>query len=391
MIEIPIAFRELFKPYRFKSFFGGRGGAKSYTFAQTLLIKAANEKHKILCTREYQTSIKNSVKSTLDTMIKKMNLEFFYKSGRDTIEGKNGSIFIFNGIKLNPMEIKSLDGVTICWAEESQRISQESMDILIPTIREENSEIWFSWNPYLKTDPVYKMFVTEGRPNSLIKKVSYLDNPFVSQTLLAEMEYDKKHNPEKYMHIWEGNPLTISEAVVFKDKFKIENFETPKGVTFYLGLDLGFSVDPMAFIRCYIDHANRKIFIDKGLSAVGVEIEDTASFLTGVIKDCKSWMITADRSRPEIISHLRNKNFRIQGSKSGPGSVLEGVEFIKSYSVIIHESLKDVINEFSLYSYKVDKHTGNILPLLEDKNNHFIDALRYATEGLRGPQASMSL
>jgi len=272
-INVPSAFKGLFDDYRFKVFYGGRSGSKSLTFAQVLLLVAAQTPLKILCVREYMATIRDSVKSTLDTMIDMMELDTFYKSTDRSLVGINGSEFIFKGIKMDPMGIKSTEGVNICWAEEAQRISQQSWDILIPTIREEGSEVWISFNPYVASDPVYQMFITEGRPNSLVKKVTYADNPFLSKTALADMEYDRQHNPDKYMHVWEGNPLTISDAVVFRGKFKIDSFRAPKDTVFYLGLDFGFSQDPLAFIRCYIDHTNRELFIDKAVSGVGVKLQ----------------------------------------------------------------------------------------------------------------------
>ena len=384
-VQIPAAFEFLFSPSRYKVPYGGRGAAKSWSIATALLIEGTQKKHIILCTREFQVSIKDSVKSLLDKKIKDLKLDYFYTSTRDQIIGINGTQIIFAGLKANISNIKSLEGVTIVWIEEGQTISQASLDVLIPTIRETDSEIWISFNTGLEKDPVYKMFIKEGKPDSVVRKINYDENPFFPDVLRKEMKYDKEHDTDKYNHIWLGNPLTISDAVIFKGKFKIDRFEAPENATFYLGLDLGFSTDPLAFIRCYIDNDNRKLFIDKAKGGIGIEIDDTAAFLEGTIPDSKKWMITADSARPEIISYLHRHGFRIRKSRKGKDSVVEGIEFIKNYTTIIHESLKSVIHEFNSYSYKVDKLTGDILPLVEDKNNHFIDALRYATERLRRP------
>lgn len=388
-IKIPKKFKFLFRPLRYKISYGGRGAAKSESYAIALLLAGIQNKERILCCREFQASIKDSVKSLLDRKIDEMNLSSFYSSIRDSIRGRNGTEFIFAGIKQNASKIKSTDNVTKCWVEEGQTISQDSLDILIPTIRAENSEIWVSMNTGTEDDPMYSYFIKNEVPDSVVKKVNYYDNPFFPEVLRREMEYCKQHDYDKYLHVWEGECVSITDACVFKNKYKIDRFEAPKDTTFYLGLDLGFSVDPLAFIRCYIDHDKRMLFIDKGKSAVGVEIDDTPAFLNGVIPDCKNWMITVDSARPEIISHLRRHGFRVRPSKKGAGSVVEGVEYLKNFTIIIHESLKSVIHEFMTYSYKIDKHTNDILPILEDKNDHFIDALRYATEALRRPQPFM--
>jgi len=385
MIKVPAAFKELFDPYDFKIYYGGRNGGKSKTFAQALLILGSQNPLKILCVREYMATIKDSVKSDLDEMIQLMNLEDFYESIKTEIIGLNGTQFIFKGIKLDPIGIKSTSGVNICWVEEAHSVSQTSWDILIPTIREEGSEIWVSFNPDLDTDPVYKMFIIDGRPNTLLKKVTWRDNPFFSERARRDMEFDKKNDPQKYLHIWEGECKTISDAVVFKDKFEVQKFDTPddEDLIFYHGLDFGFSIDPLAYLRCFIDHNNRKLYIDRAISGVGIEIEDHEDFILSCVPDAKEWVIKADSARPELIDYLNRKGFKIFSAKKGKDSIKEGIEFIKNYRIIIHESLQDVIKEFSTYSYKVDKHTGQILPILEDKNNHFIDALRYALEDIR--------
>ena len=386
-IQIPEAFSELFTPMTYKVYYGGRDGAKSYTFAEVLLIKAAEKKMKILCVREYMSSIKDSVKSTLDEMIEYMDMGYFYKSTQNSIVGINGTEFIFAGIKLNVNNIKSTNNVDIAWVEEANTLSVLSWDILLPTIRKEGSEVWVSFNPYQVKDPVWQMWIENEMPNSIVRKVTYRDNPFSSQKSKNDRAYDRKHDPDKYQHKWEGNPLTISDAVIFKNKFEIDRFEAPEDAVFYLGLDLGFSVDPLAFIRCYIDHDNRKLYIDKAGSSTGVDIDDTPAFLESIIPDCKKWMITADNARPEIISYLKKKGFRVRASKKGAGSIIEGIEYIKNYTTIIHESLKGVIHEFSTHQYKVDRMSGEITPTIEDKNNHYIDALRYSTEKLRRKQS----
>jgi phage terminase large subunit len=388
-IQIPKVFECFRKPARYHVAYGGRGSGKSHYFTTDLLLKGTQESCRILCCREFQTSIKDSVKSLLDDKIKLIGLDNFYNSTRDVIVGKNGTEFVFAGLRSNASKIKSLENVKYCFIEEGQTISKESLEILIPTIRVEDSQIHIAFNPYQEEDPVYQMFVVEGRPNTIVKKVNYYDNPFFPNVLYREMDYDRQHDPDKYNHVWLGDVLNITEASVFKNKIKIDSFEAPEDTTFYLGLDPGFSQDYLAFIRCYIDHDKRYLFIDKAARKLQLEIDHTPDFLEQVIPDCKKWMITCDSARPELISYLRRRGFRIIGAKKGPGSINEGIEFIKNYTIIIHESLKDVIQEFTRYSYKIDSHTGQILPKLQDGNDHYVDSVRYALEKIRRPQPFM--
>lgn len=378
-IEIPKAFKELFDPHRFKVYYGGRGGAKSASFARTLLIKAMQRPHRIMCGREVQLSIKDSVKRVLDDIIAEYNLEYFFTSTRQEITGLNGSLFIFTGLKDNVQKIKSMEGIDICWVEEADGVSQASLDILIPTIRREGSELWFSYNPRDINAPVHQMFVENKRDNALVKKVNYDANPWFPDVLKQEMEWDKSHDPGKYQHIWLGEPVKYTEALVFHGKWSIDTFNAPQDTVFYYGADWGFSQDPTALIRLYEDHDNRKLFIDYEAGGVGVEIDDTPE-LFDQVPGSRKWFITADSARPETISYMNRQGFRILPAKKGKGSVEEGIKFLKSYEIIIHSRCKRVIYEFGNYSYKTDPRTGDILPVLEDKHNHFVDCARYALE-----------
>lgn len=215
-IEIPKVFSEIFNPYRYKALYGGRGSAKSHSIAMALSLKGAQQPLRILCCREIQKSIKDSVKRLIEDKIKQAGLESFYSFTETEIRGKNGTLFIFAGLKTNPDSIKSMEGIDIAWVEEASRVSQRSLDLLIPTIRKPHSEIWFSWNPEYEDDPVDKMFRTDTPPpQSLIISVSYANNPFFPEVLRLEMEHDKVHNYDKYVHIWEGGYQRSSEGAYY--------------------------------------------------------------------------------------------------------------------------------------------------------------------------------
>ena len=179
-IKIPDPFRDLLRPARYKIYYGGRGSAKSWSYATVLLAMAANRPLRILCAREIQLSIADSVKRLLDDRIDALGLSGFYTSTNSEIAGANGSVFLFAGLKHNITKIKSVEGVDIAWLEEGDRISRDSLDILIPTIRKPGSEIWITFNPSEPTDPVYEDFVLADPPrsNAMVKMVNYEDNPF---------------------------------------------------------------------------------------------------------------------------------------------------------------------------------------------------------------------
>ncbi len=203
-IEVGAKFEALFEAHRYKIYYGGRGGAKSWTFARALLLKAAEKQFKILCTREIQNTIADSVHAILKEQIRLMQLDNFYKVTDKSIEGANGSEFVFRGLKHNPDGLKSFEGADVCWVEEAQKVSEDSWDKLIPTIRKQDSEIWLSFNPDYQTDATWQRFMINPPPDTFIQKVGYEDNPFLPETLRKEAEHCKITNPAKFKHIWGG-------------------------------------------------------------------------------------------------------------------------------------------------------------------------------------------
>ncbi len=378
LVQIPKPFRDLFKESRYKVYYGGRGAGKSWSFAFTLLIIGARQKTRILCTREIQGSIRQSVHQLLSTCIEQLKLEKFYRITRDTISGINGTEFIFHGLRHDPMQIKSLEGIDICWVEEAQKITHESWDILIPTIRKKGSEIWISFNPNLETDPTFQKFIVNRRDGILVKRVNYYDNPFFTSELQAEVDYLKKHDHEEYLHIWEGECKTYSSSQIFRNKFKIRSFETPVNAVFYYGLDWGFSQDPTVILRCFI--IDDELYIDYEAGGIQIELDHTYR-LIDTIPNAKKYIIRADSARPESISFVRRQGYHIESVHKWSGSIEDGIEFIRSFRQInIHERCMETASEFVKYSYKVDKLTGDILPVIVDEHNHYVDALRYALQ-----------
>lgn len=360
---------------------GGRGSGKSRSVATALNLRAAAKPLRILCVREIQKSIRDSSKRLLDDDAERNGLAGFYTSLETEVRGANGSLFLFAGLRSNIDSIKSMEGIDICWVEEAQSVSKTSLETLIPTIRKPGSQIIFTWNPKHETDPIEEMFGRDDLPpDTRLKTVNYVDNPWFPDVLQKEADYDLKRDPEKYNHVWMGGYLRNSESRVFRN-WTVEEFEAPADALFRLGADWGFASDPSVLVRCHI--VGRKLYIDYEAHMVGCEIMDLPSLFMSV-PGAEKWPITADSARPETISHMRNNGFpKIQAAVKGPKSIEDGIEWLKSFDIVVHPRCRHTIDELTMYSYKTDPLTQLVLPLLEDKNNHLIDALRYACEGAR--------
>jgi phage terminase large subunit len=369
---------------RYKGAWGGRGSGKSHMMAE-LMIEAhiIDQKRASVCVREIQKSLNQSVKRLLVTKIEAMNAGAYFEVQDAVIKSRKGDgTIIFQGMQNHTAEsIKSLEGYDCAWVEEAQSLSQTSLDLLRPTIRKPDSELWFTWNPRQNSDPVDFLLRGPTPPkNSTVIKVNFSDNPWFPQVLRDEMEYDKRRDPDKYQHVWQGSYLTNSSARVFRN-WKIDEFDAPPDAIHRLGADWGFAIDPTVLVRCHI--IGRTLYIDHEAYMVGCEIVNTPELFMQV-PEAEKWPIVADSARPETISHMRKNGFpKIMTAVKGPKSVEEGIEFLKGYDIVVHPRCTHTIDELTLYSYKQDPLTGKILPVLEDKKNHVIDALRYACEGIR--------
>jgi phage terminase large subunit len=379
----------LLEPARYKAAFGGRGSGKSHAFAE-MLIEAhiIDQTSRSVCVREVQKSLAQSVKRLLELKIEEMNAGAYFEVQEAVIKSKKGDgLIIFQGMQNHTADsIKSLEGYDRAWVEEAQSLSQRSLDLLRPTIRKPESELWFTWNPANESDPVdHLLRGPNPPPSATVIEVNYTDNPWFPDVLAAEMEYDKRRDPDKYAHVWLGKYLQNSSNRVFSN-WRIDEFETPPDTVHRLGADWGFASDPTVLVRCHI--VGRTLYIDYEAYMVGCEIIDTPElFLT--VPESEKWPIVADSARPETVSHMKKHGFpKIMSAIKGPKSVEEGVEFLKTYDIVVHPRCVHTIDELTLYSYKTDPMTGKVLPILEDKKNHVIDALRYACEGVRRVQKS---
>ncbi len=336
-----------------------------------------------VCVREIQKSLNQSVKRLIEHKISTMNAGAYFEVQDAVIKCKHGpGLIIFQGMQNHTADsIKSLEGYDRAWVEEAQSLSQRSLDLLRPTIRKPGSELWFTWNPHSADDPVDMLLRGDTPPpDAVVIPVNYDDNPWFPDVLRDEMEYDRRRDPDKWQHVWRGEYLKNSEARVFKN-WVVEEFERPEGTIFRLGADWGFSVDPSVLVRCSIE--GNRLYVDYEAYMIGCEIVNLPDLFDRV-PEARKWFIRADSARPETINYMQKHGYpKIQAAAKGRGSVEEGISFLQSHDIVVHPRCVHLIDELNAFSYKIDPQTNEVLPIIEDKNNHVIDALRYACEGIR--------
>lgn len=378
-IQLPKKLRFLItKNYRYKVAYGGRASGKSYSMILASIAKAMETKRRILCVRQFQNSIADSVHKLIADTVYRLHLENYFQITQSTIRCVNGSEFIFKGIHNNVQEIKSLEGVDIAVCEEAQNFTEESWEVLIPTIRKEGSEIWVCFNPEREDDATYRRFVKNPPPDCKSVLINYTSNPWCPEVMKKEAANCKAMDYAKYEHIWLGKTVMETEAQIFKGKFEILDFEAEPYTEFYYGADWGFANDPTAVTRCFIE--NNCLYIDYEAGGVGVEMEELPQ-LFDKVPDIRNWKIRADAARPETISYMARHGFNCVAAEKWKGSVEDGIEYIRSFDKIyIHPRCQKTYEEFKYYAYKKDRVSGDILPIVVDAWNHYIDSLRYALQ-----------
>jgi phage terminase large subunit len=386
VLSVPLgeAFGPLLQPYSYKALYGGRGTAKSYGIATALVIIANARSTRIVCGRQFQNSIRDSSKSTIENRIKFLGLEKeFTITHNEIVHKRNGSRFTFVGLERNKESIKSLDDVDIFWIEEARNVSEASLEILLPTIRKPGAEIWASWNPVSPDDPIDKLFRGAHPPvNSYIQKVSVNDNPWFYQTRMpADMERMRKANFNRYKHIWLGEYDELDSSRIFtnwrKGRLEVTELDRP-----HFGMDFGFSGDPSALIKLYVFEKTKQIYIAEEMYG-NFSLRDLPDMMR-TVNQVRQYPIVADSSRPEDIAYLRTKGFNTVASKKGSGSIRTGITWLQGYEIVIAPECVNMHNEARLYSWQVEKLTNKILPIACDSDNHGWDAIRYATEEVRG-------
>lgn len=408
--SIPAKLKPLLQPSRYKGVHGGRGSSKSHTFARLLLRRCKkNPGTRWVCVREIQISLQQSVKRLLEDMIKLYDLGSEFEVQNTLIKTPGDGVIIFQGMQNHTADsIKSLEGFDGVWVEEAQTLSKTSLELLRPTIRKDGSELWFSWNPEKRTDPVEFLRVAPPA-DAIIIEMNWQDNPHFPPVLRTEMEGDYERDPEAAAHVWGGKYKIRSKASVFKN-WRMARFATPDDAAFLFGSDWGFSIDPTVLIRGFVAEgsfrdelvrrlglsgANQVLCIDAAVWKVGCEIDDTPALFDTLDPKrpgmAREWKIIADSARPETISFMQRHGYpRVVPARKGAGSVEEGIKFLQQYDIIIHpdccaqgdDGINHVEDEFLNYRYKTHPLTGEVMPILEDKKNHTIDAARYMVEDM---------
>jgi phage terminase large subunit len=379
-IQIPAKLSFLVEPARYKVVHGGRGSSKSWSIGRALLIQAAQKPLRVLCARELQVSIAESVHKLLSDQVERMGLAPWFEVEQQAIRSSVGSEFIFAGIRNNVAKLKSMEGVDIVWVEEAEKVSSASWEVLIPTIRKEGSEIWISFNPHDAKDPTYQRFVVNPPPGARVVAMNWSDNPWFPAELRAEMEYLYRVDPEAAAHVWGGACRAQSDAQVLRGKYLVEAFEPAEDWNGpYHGCDFGFSQDPTTLVKLWI--GGTRLYIEHEAYGVGVDIDKTPA-LFDAVPGARDAVIRADSARPETISYLQRNGYPgITAVEKWAGSVDDGVAALRSFEqIIIHPRCRHAEEEARLYAFKTDRLTGDVLPELVDRHNHVIDAMRYALQ-----------
>lgn len=386
--QLPEKLAFLLEPKRYKVAYGGRGSAKSWSFARALIRAAVKNKLRILCAREVQKSIKQSVHTLLSDQIQAMGLGEYFEVLENEIRCVNGSEISFAGLSTHTVEsIKSFEGIDIVWVEEGQTVSKKSWDILIPTIRKPNSEIWVSMNPYLDTDDTYTRFIVNPPKESVVVKMNYSDNPWFPEVLEIERLHCKETNPHDYDNIWEGNCKTAVDGAIYheeireaQEKGRITNLPYDPMLKVHAVFDLGWN-DSMSIILCqkvrseiriieYIEDSHKTLdyysamLKNKNLNYGTLFLPhdgDTKDFKTG--KSARE-ILTTFGWKVEIVPNIGIEQ-GIKAARMGFGQVY------------FDKSAQRLIDCLKRYRRQINQTTNEPGAPLHDEYSHGADCFRY--------------
>lgn len=376
-ILIPPEFKRLFDTdWREAAVYGGRFSLKSHTVARVLLIRARQQKLRVACFREFQSSIAESSHQLLKDLINHYELNDFEITDNSIRNTINGSDFIFKGLYNNEQSIKSIEGIDIAWVEEAQAVSKSSIEVLTPTVRKEHSQIIYTYNRLLEDDAVHHRLVIEGRPNTLIINVNYdiaVKYDMMPQSILQEIEDDKLKRPSLYKHKWLGEP-TNQERKVYKDWQIIDAIPHEARLERF-GLDFGYTNDPSAIVAVY--YYNGGYILDEILYQKGLSNKQIADTLINQ----KKVMVVADSAEPKSIDEIRSFGVNIQPATKGKDSVRQGIQSVQDQQISVTKQSINIIKEYRNYLWETDKD-GRSLNEPEHTWSHSMDATRYAMNSL---------
>jgi len=398
--EFPIKLKGLFEKSRYKVAYGGRGGAKSWGIARALLIKGAKDPMRILCAREFQTSIKDSVHKLLCDQIEALGLLGFYEITQNSIRGKNGTEFSFVGLRNNVANIKSYEGVDVVWVEEAQTTSRLSWNILIPTIRKQGSEIWISFNPELETDETYQRFVLKPPADCIQIKINWSDNPWFPDTLMLEKDALKQRDLEAYNQVWEGLCRQSVDGAIFAKELQQAELDgrlckVPYDATkpVHAVFDLGWADSTAIWFLQFVGMETRLIrYIEDSQKTISHYLATMQTF--GYVYD-KVWLphdaenktlAAAGRSIDDIV---RAAGYKTQILPRVP--ILDSINAARTIFPSCYfdrDNAAEGINCLRHYRYEVDPVSGQFSRTpLHDHYSHGADAFRYIALMIKEPAA----
>lgn len=391
-LPIPAKLAPLFTAMdkRYRCSHGGRGSAKTRTFAMMTAVKAYQammngEAGVILCAREFMNSLEeSSMQEVKQAILSVPWLAANFDIGEKYIRTIDKSVnYVFCGLRHNLDSIKSKARILLCWVDEAESVSEIAWQKLSPTVREEGSEIWVTWNPERDGSATDKRFRKEAGDDCITVEMNYTDNPWFPDVLEGERLNDERRlDPATYAWVWEGAYLENSDKQVLAGKYRIAEFSDnlwKEAERLFFGADFGFAKDPNTLVRSFILH--NRLYIE--YEAYGQHTElDHMPELYDTIPGVRNWPIKADSARPETISYLKRQGFNISAAEKWQGSVEDGIAYLRGFDeIIIHPRCKNVAREARLWSYKTDRITGEVLPKLADGNEHCWDGIRYGLDG----------
>ncbi len=413
-IEFPESLQCLFQPKRFKILWGGRGAGRSWGVARALLLKGLQQPLRVLCVREFQNSIGESVHKVLSDQIEALSLSEYYRIEKAKIYGPNGTEFSFEGIKNNTTRIKSYEGIDICWVEEAVKVSKSSWEILIPTIRRENSEIWMTFNPELETDYTYRRFVLQADDSCIVRKMTFEDNPWFPEVLRQEMLRDKERDYDSYLNVWLGHCKVALQGAVYgrelrraMEENRICKVPYEQSVPVDVFFDLG-RADNTAMWFAQRVGMERRLLKYHEANGTSIPIDDLTGGINYFIRymqgtgyiigtvflphDAKAKRLGSKRSIEEI---FRQGGFRVQIVPRL--SVTDGINaarIIFPTCWFDEEGCEDGINALRHYRYKVMESIDDNSPKqlsndpVHDWASDGADAFRYFAVGSKMPRQS---
>lgn len=375
---------------RYRCAYGGRGSAKTRTFALMTAVKAYQaakngESGVILCAREFMNSLEESSMQEVKLAIQSVPwLAAHFDIGEKYIRTLDRRVsYVFSGLRHNLDSIKSKARILLCWVDEAETVSEIAWQKLDPTVREPGSEVWVTWNPETEGSATDKRFRKDSDDAIITVEMNYMDNPWFHDVLERVRQRDLRMlDLATYAWIWEGAYLENANKQVMSGKYVVETFSDDlwqQADRLFFGADFGFAQDPNTLIRMFI--LDNQLYIEYEAYGVGVELDEMPQFYDA-IPEVRRWPIKGDSSRPETISWLSRQGFNIDAAVKWQGSVEDGITYLRGFEkIVIHPRCKETAKEARLYAYKTDRITGDVLPVIVDAYNHCWDAIRYGLDG----------